>query len=184
MAKKYLIWKTNGMERNPNEWVEVSGNDFFCLFNSPESKGRFFIVLDNDICADADVLYIEATEEQYKEWYKENCHHLYLKRFQPKNGLLSLDALMTENELSSLHEIVADTGVDIESQVVHSELLALLPDVLRTLNDLGKEAIFLKFFQYPELSDREIAEKIGIAEKAFVKRKDRALKKIATIIKK
>ncbi len=184
MAKRYLIWKGQVLAGASPEWLEISGAEFFRLFNSPANKGRFFIVLDNDICTEADVLYMEATEEQYRSWYKENCHHLYLKKFQPKKGLLSLDAPIIDDELSSLHDIVADISVDIEAEAIGSVLQTLLPAALNTLSDLGKEAILLKYYQYPDLSDREIAEKLGIAEKAFVKRKDRALKKIADFLKK
>ncbi len=175
MAKRYLIWKGQVLAGASPEWLEISGTEFFRLFNSPESKGRFFIVLDNDICTEADVLYMEATEEQYRSWYKENCHHLYLKKFQPKNGLLSLDAPTTEEEFSSLHDIVADISVDIAADTVHSIIASALPAAINGLNEKHREAILAKYFQYPDLSDDEIAKHLGLERRTFCKRKANAL---------
>ncbi len=175
MARKYLIWKNKVSAGKSPEWLEISGAEFFGLFNSPEGQGRFFIILDNDICTEADVLYIEATEEQYRDWYKENCHHQYLKKFQPKKAVLSLDAAAPEDETSSLHDMIADMDIDIEADTVHAAVLNALPAAICGLSEKHREAIRAKYFQYPHLSDDEIAMHFGLERRTFSKRKTNAL---------
>ncbi len=184
MSKRYLIWKHKITKGENPEWLELSGVDFFRFFNSPESEGRYFILLDNDICPDADVLYLEATEEQFKDWLKEHDHHQYLKKYKPKKNAVSLDAPSEDDETLSLHDLVADLSVNVEAEVMSSVMLGLLPIAINSLNELLHEAIMLKYFKYPDLSDRQIAELICIEEKAFVKRKERALKKLLDFFKK
>ena len=70
MSYKYLVWKDASCNGQNIEWIDMNGNDFFHFLNSNESKGRYFVLLDNDVCLDDDVIFIEATEDQYNEWYK------------------------------------------------------------------------------------------------------------------
>jgi DNA-directed RNA polymerase specialized sigma24 family protein len=97
---------------------------------------------------------------------------------------VSLDAPSEDDETFSLHDLVADLSVNVEAEVMGSVILGLLPIAINSLSELLHEAIMLKYFKYPDLSDRQIAELICIEEKAFVKRKERALKKLLDFFKK
>ncbi len=103
-------------------------------------------MLSNDICMEADVIFIEATAEQYN---KEHCHHIYLKKDAQQFQHLSLDAFCTDEESSSFQELMIDVDSGFESEVINNSLLKLLPLALSTLSDLGREAILLKYFIYP-----------------------------------
>lgn len=184
MANKYLVWKDSACNGQNVEWLEMNGRDFFRFLSSAESSGRHFIMLDNNICREADVIFVEATEDQYKAWNTDYCHYCYVNRALPKAGLLSLDISLDDKELSSLHEFIADVNVDVEQAVVKTMLLNMLPYAISTLNGIRKEAIMLKYCKFPDKSDREISEILGIEEKAFVKRKDRAINDLRSFFKK
>ena len=114
MAKKYFIWKDPACNGMDIEWVELNGRAFYDLLKKPENGERRFIRLGNDICPNADVIYIEATESQYQDWYTEYCRHKYLRTWGKGRTALSLDALLDEEGPCSLHELIADIGAEFE----------------------------------------------------------------------
>ncbi len=183
MAKKYLVWKDRTCNGKNPEWQEMKGREFFRFLNSDESQGRYFILLDNDICREADVIFIEATEEQYAHWYREYCHHSYLKKDAQQFQHLSLDVFCTDEESSVFQDFMMDMDSEFESGVIQDNLLMLLPHALSTLSELGREAILLKYFEYPMLSDEEIAKRIGVEHMTFCKRKKRALTALKNFFK-
>ena len=69
MANIYLRWKNPDCNGKAIEWEEMSGKAFFAFLNSNSSEGRYFIKLNNDICFDANVVFIEATKAQYAVRY-------------------------------------------------------------------------------------------------------------------
>ncbi len=183
MATKYLVWKDRNCDGNNPEWLEMQGKEFFDFLNSDAGQGRRFILLDNDVCREADIIFIEATVEQYADWYRERCHHLYLKKDAQRFRNLSLDAFCTDEESGSFQELMADVDSEFESEVIRNSLLRLLPHALSILSDSGREVILLKYFEYPALSDAEIAKRIGVEHMTFSKRKKRALAALKTFFK-
>lgn len=183
MANKYLIWKQPACSTNHVEWTELSSREFFHLLKSAEGKNRYFVMLNNDICPDADVIFIEATKEQYQDWYTEFYRHRYLSRFSSKHEMVSLDAGRYNEKDQLLHDIVADTRVDVEGTASKNIMIKMLPYAIATLSDNCKEAIILKYFQYQGLSDREIAQLHGINAKVFEKRRERALRALKNFFK-
>jgi len=175
MAKKYFIWKDPACNGVDIEWVELNGKAFYDLLKKPESDGRRFIRLGNDICPSADVLYIEATEAQYKDWYAEYCRHKYLRFWSKGRSALSLDALLDEEGPCSLHELVADIGAEFEEDVLQEACERQLVVAMEALTAVRRKAIELKYFIYPTKSDAEIAAMLGISRKGFADRKKLAL---------
>lgn len=175
MANKYFIWKDRNCNGHNPEWVEMKGKEFFDFLNSADGKGRRFILLGNNVCAEADVIFIEAAAEQYADWYKEHCRHLYLKKGARNFQHVSLDALCADGESDSFHALMADADAAFEEEVIRSNLRSLLPHALSTLSEPSREAILLKYFEYPALSDAEIAARIGVEPMTFSKRRKRAL---------
>ena len=181
MSKKYFRWKNADCNGKNIEWEEMTGADFFQFFNSDKRNGRHFIILDNDICKEADVIFIEATKEQYDDWQKEFFHHRYINRYLPKGGILSLDYPVDEEDGIYLHDLAADLyAEDVAEQTMQSLLAEYIPYALNQLSAICREAIVLKYFKKPNATDAEIAESLGITENAFFKRRKlglQALKK-------
>ena len=92
----YLIKKNPTTRKEETEWLELSGKEFYALLQSKEGKGRYFIHLTDDVDYEAGEIYIEADQEEYKAWKKEQNAHQYLKRQQEKVEILSLDKLAEE----------------------------------------------------------------------------------------
>lgn len=183
MAKKYFIWKDPACNGMDIEWVELNGRAFYDLLKKPENGERRFIRLGNDICPNADVIYIEATESQYQDWYTEYCRHKYLRTWGKGRTALSLDALLDEEGPCSLHELIADIGAEFEEDVLWQVCKEQLSPAMETLSVARREAILTKYFHCPTMSDSEIAAALGISRQAFTDRKNFGLADLKKFLK-
>ena len=70
MSRKiYLVKKDPTCKKENIEWLQPTGREFFKFLASPESKGRYFIRLRDDVSFECDDIFIEAnnmTIEQMK----------------------------------------------------------------------------------------------------------------------
>lgn len=80
MSKQYYVWKNLACGGIHVEWQKLTGREFYAMVKRQENRQRRFIRLTNDICEDADIIVIEATELQYQQWRKEQNAHNYLAR--------------------------------------------------------------------------------------------------------
>ena len=183
MANKYLRWKDPACNGQNIEWEEMTGKDFFDFLNSDQSRGRYFIRLGNDICPEADIIFIEAEKSKYEEWYKESRHHRYLTRVGKKAAKLSMDCPY-DDEGNSLHDLIADLEADVESAAMSRVMSELLHHAITQLSPKRREVITAKYFDYPDLSDKEIAKVLSMNHDAFRDLRFRGLNDLKKILKK
>lgn len=182
MANKYFVWENSFRGQETIRWIELNGHEFYQLVRSENAKGRYFIKLDNDICPDDDVIYIEATQEQYQDWIKEFLHHRYLAKFSIRYEFVPIDVLFQESQLQLIPRPHEDILVDVEQNTENKFVREAIHDAVKKLNDKSREAIVSKYYETVDLSDREIAKKLGIKSKTFEKRRERALEKLRKIL--
>lgn len=160
MKKKYYVWKDPDCGGSNIEWVELTGREFFALLKCPENKTRHFIRLGPGIDPDADMIYIEATEEQYKEWEQEHNAYKYRCRRRRAVQFLSMDAPPTSTNIASLHEVVPDEEVDVEKAALSHLAHEKLEEVLRGLS--GEDAKLLAELYLQGKSAAEVARERGV----------------------
>lgn len=178
MSKKYFVWKNAACNGKNIEWCEITGKEFFKLVKNPQNAGRRFTRLENDICNDADVIIMECTESQYRDWCRETRKHRYLAPYMKEHDFVSLDYKYGMNELV-LHEIIADDSVDVEASVAETEMAGLLYHAIAKLSD--DEISLLRIVFQSTDSEREIARKMRIPQKTINNRKLAVIKKIKKI---
>ena len=71
MVKKFFVWKDPSCNGKDIEWLELTGKEFFSMLKQPENRNRKFIRFGNEICADADIIVLEATQQEYIAWRQE-----------------------------------------------------------------------------------------------------------------
>ena len=153
------------------------------LSNAQELSAFEYVKLNNDICLEADVIFIETTEEKYREWYKEFCRHRYINRGKADRTILSLDAPLGEEETGSLYDVIAYEDTSVEEAVISPELLRFLYVAVSSLSKRAREAIEAKYFTYAGWPDSAIAEAMGIDVDVFQKRKRRAIENLKNFFK-
>ena len=76
MAKAiYLVKKYPDQTGDKIEWMQMSDKRFAEFCRSPESKGRFFIKLTDDIDFECPTIFIEVSQADYLRWRKEYDRH-------------------------------------------------------------------------------------------------------------
>jgi hypothetical protein len=80
MEKRFFIWKDPGCAGVNVEWLELTGTEFHALLERPENKSRRFIRLGSGMDLDLDMIYLEVTETQYRDWAKEHNARKYRSR--------------------------------------------------------------------------------------------------------
>lgn len=176
MAKKYYIWNNPSCGGVNITWKEVTGKEFFALMKLPENRGRRFVRLGNDVCQDADIITLEATEEDYAKWRQEQNATDYLARQKMGKSTTSLDVPPRGSELSSLYEAVADKRIDVE----RSALSHLAHENLRVaLNSLKAEEVKFLFEIYVQgKSTVQLARERGVSQPAVTQMRDRLIKRL------
>lgn len=155
MVKKFFVWKDPSCNGKDIEWLELIGKEFFSMLKQSENRNRKFIRFGNEICADADIIVLEATQQEYIAWRQEQNAKNYLKRQQVRTSTTSLDAAPQETDLDSFHEVIADESVDVERaalvQLAHETLRKALGSLSNTERNLLIE-IYIKGRQAAELA--------------------------------
>ena len=128
MAKKYLVWKDRNCNGINPEWIEMTGEEFYAFISKDENKKRRFIVLNNRICEDADVIIMEANEEEFLRFQKEYDHAKYLYRFEKQVSFISLSEPLSEGEELCYADIIADETVNVEEDCVRLQKNKLLKE--------------------------------------------------------
>ena len=115
MASIFFRWRDPNCDEKNIEWEAITGEEFYEFGVSGQNQGRHFVKLDNDICPEADTIYIEATKAEYDAWCKDDRHHRYLTDEGKKVVNLSLDRPYGING-NTLYDLLPDSDVDVESE--------------------------------------------------------------------
>ena len=161
MSRKYYVWKDPACGGVNIEWVELTGKEFYAMIILPENKNRRFVRIGNEICHDADVIVLEATEAEYIAWRKEQDAHRYLHKFD--KGLsnpVSLDGDVKDGDSGSLHEVVADEQVNVEREALHHLAHKQLEMALQALDD--EDAALLSEVYLKGKTYADVARNLGV----------------------
>ena len=181
MSKKiYLVKKEPLGPHTENNWKQLTGREFHEFITSPEGKGRYFIKMEDDFNEGSDIIFIEASKEQYFEWRKEHDQHKYLNYHAKDVEVVSTDLLITAEE--TMISAIPDESDKPEEYVLRKERLSLLKEVLQKLNSDDLELIMTTIPGHvPTL--QMLSEKQSISYDALRKRRSRLKKKILHKIK-
>lgn len=176
MTKKYYIWEDPACGGVNITWEEVTGKEFYAMMKLPENRGRKFVRLGNDVCPDADIITLEATEENHADWRRKQNAADYLARQEKGKSTTSLDVPPPGSELASLHEALADGRIDVErtalSHLDHETLAAALKSLTK------EEVAFLAEIYVQGKSAVQMAKERGVSQPAITQRRDRLLKRL------
>lgn len=173
MTKQYYIKKDPTIDGPNVEWIAVNGKEFYRLITSPAGKGRYFIDMDDFM--------IEANVAEYAEWRSEKNHQNYLSEQESAVQLLSLQSDMsTEN--GSGEEIIPDEAISTEELAIKSIVQQALLAALNSLDAESYHLIDSLILSDERKTEREIASKFGLSQKAVNKRKNKILKNLKFLV--
>ena len=178
MYKRYFRWKDANCHGIAPEWVEMTGREFFLFTKSPESKGRYFIEMDEE---DMEPIVIEATTEKYIEWRKELRRRARLSKSKIGFTTISLFGCEFDTDGNGEEHIPDDTQdtegaamCSLQEEALHSALSLLLPEERSLLNEL--------FLSDARKTMRELAAIEELSHVAISKRSKKILKKLNFLV--
>lgn len=184
MIKKYYAWKhpeCNGI--NP-EWIEMTGKEFLAFKRRTENKNRKFVALA-DPEMETQTIFLEATKSEYDRWHREESREF--RRKDSQKGihylLVSIDDQVFSDGNSTFEDILPDEETDIESEVLSTCFIEELLSAVSQLSDTEKALVDICFLNNKDnLSERQLAKKIGIPLMTLNNQKRAILKKIKKIL--
>ena len=179
MASKYFIWKNPNCKGTIPDWIEISGTQFFALGKGKPQK-RYFKRIDDGVEDGADVLILETTYEEYKDWHKKQESKRRKKKSQEryKPQFISLDELTSDSEFT-YSEVIPDTSVNVEDEVLTNIENAMLREIIASLSDEEKQIVkIVKQAIEKKISERQICREMGIDREEFRYKREKIFKKI------
>ncbi len=168
-APRKVYIKENG------RYVELSYEDF-CRRREMDKvyKDKLFIPVQGYL--------IETEQTHYIEFYRDKERWRYLQKLDKDINLLSLEAVVTDDESGNGFDFIADEAANVEEAVVHKMMLDKLQSALFLLSEDERSLINAIFFR--GLSEREWSKASGIPQKTINDRKRRILSKLKKFLEK
>ncbi|MCR5636236.1 MAG: hypothetical protein K6F76_03530 [Clostridiales bacterium] len=187
MTKRYFIWKDKNCKGVNPEWIELSAEEFvqFCKKNraaAPEDKRYFYRVpnLDNDDC----FYLLECTFENFRQMRidaKRQKRKIDRQKDYLPTEIISLDCPMQDSngEKITLYDLLPDESVCVEDDAIRSMEIHRVREIVDDLPKSEKDLIYSLFFNNHDcLSDRKIAEKLGMPQTTLRNNKKKIFVKI------
>ena len=133
-------------------------------------KKEYFIFVNGDK--------VMVSKEVYLAYWQHTNRENYLERLDRQNKLLFFSEVDHDGNFV---DNLADKSVDVEKLVETKEAIEALNTALSELNDEEREIINALYFQ--EETTREVADIFKISHPALIKRKNKILEKLKTILK-
>ena len=178
MAKKYLVWKDRNCNGINPEWIEMTGEEFYAFISKDENKKRRFIVLNNRICEDADVIIMEANEEEYRKNKRKRNHEEYLDRYESQILFVSLSASVYGDDSLCYEDILADDAESAEEMLLRKEKNSLLRNFFYTLSSEEQELLNWLYVRNKGVKESALARAHGIPKQTLNDQKIRIRKKL------
>lgn len=182
--RKYFVWKDKNCNGINFEWIEMSGKEFYRFSSKPENAGRRFIVLDDRFNEGADVITIEATENEYRKWKKEHNHEQYLDRAERERETVSLYDTISMHEELTFEDVIADEDSNVEETAIRQASREIYKKVLAQLSDEEKRLVEFFFVINRSLSENQNAAKYGIPQTTLNYKKLAIRKRLRELLKK
>jgi len=172
----YLVWKDPSCNGINPDWLEITGQEYYSLVNSPGSKGRHFIKLESSHESDGRIV-IEATPAEYVKWRKEKDHSDYIRESNEEIGYITISYHAIETE-DCCHgeELLTDPESGFEDSCIDGILLKSLSLAKKTLSSAELRLVDMIYRDGISLS--EVGGLLGMSKQAVFKRVSKILKKL------
>ena len=178
MSAIYYVIDPNGdiySEDKQHRFAALRGASLDAFIKSEEAKKRYFSRTrdekDNLIC-------VEIPQDKVSEYEAQRLHSLYLSKFEEEYQILSLDAPISDEEAEPLESQIADPDEDVFAKVARKETIESVRKALKVLTEKELLVIATMYLGEEELSERGVAEVIGLPYMTVHDTKIRALKKL------
>lgn len=183
MAKKYFVWADANCNGENIEWIELTFPEFKEFRKRPENKQRKFIELSDHLFHECDTVFIEATQEQYRDWKKEDNHLYYVHTVEEQFIQYSFDFSMNEEDELTFHDLIPnEEATNFIEEIENYFTAERFMHAFAQLSDSEKEflATYVSLINEGN-SERAVCRILGIPKSTYRDRKEKILKKLKKV---
>ncbi|MBP3509327.1 hypothetical protein [Oscillibacter sp.] len=166
LAKRYYRKKDPNCETAKTEWIEMSGSEFYRFIRTPESKGRFFIDMDDVV--------LETTESEARMYKAEKNRRYYIQTKESDLSILSIYTIEDEDGCSG-EEVIKDDTEDVEAKAILNAEVKSLQKALAQLDMESYRLIYALYLAKKRKSLRQLSQETGIPVMTLQDRKKKIL---------
>ena len=184
MKTTYLIYKqVDGIKQlvvaTREEWNAIMKENR----GLPMEKRRCFMkdcFLDNE---ELDCMYIEMTTTEYREWNSKNTVHQRKRKIGTLHSHLSLDAVIADTDVESLHECVP-SDFNLERLAMDTVLMGELKQALKAWKPWAEELLELYLAGAKRSCTNGLCKKYKVSDRTIQRWKDAFEQFILNFLKK
>ncbi len=184
---KFYAWKNPNCNGENPEYIEMSKKQFFEFIRKDENKHRKFKPIVKALATDP-IYYFEVVPKEQYEWRKKLKRMKLKKEKTPDYKLVSMDYPLSEHSVYTLHEIIPDDSVSVEELLIqkyeNQERKKWFEGSFIVLTQKQLKVVLAIYHNNEGLKEHELANELGISQKAFSNRKIAGYEKIKVFLSK
>ena len=178
--KKFYVVDPNGTIKSSDgtkTYKVLKGKALKEFLSSEEGKERKFFIQQEE---NGDTIGIEVPIELYKKFKKDIDREAYLREVREELDVseISIERKLLGDEEGNGEEILADDAVDLDNFIIQGEEKIILEKALAELSFEEKQIVYGIF--YENLTERALAEKLGLKKTYVHTKKLKILEKLKT----
>ena len=184
MSAIYYVIDPNGdiySEDKKVRYTILKGEAAYVFLKSKQGKNRYFIKTSNE---DEMSISMEIPRDMVAVFRSEKNHSDYLKLHEYQYQTLSLDVPISEEDDEPLVSQIADPDEDVFAKVARKETIESVRKALKVLTEKELLVIVTMYLGEEELSERAVAEVVGMPYMTVHDTKIRAFKKLRNFFEK
>lgn len=165
----YWIWKDRSKGGTPDNYITVSGTEFFDIMGD-KAQERYFIWMSGETAADR--LYLETSREDYKKWEAEKDHAKYLAKYERQSTIYSLDVAvsgMDEEDGVALGDTV-ESDWNMDEHEDETMFATFMGEILDDLDPQDRYIAEHRYLADEQMKITEIAKVLGLGYSTVRKR--------------
>ena len=99
------------------EWIEMDGENFYRFLASDEARGRRFVRIANNGDDECDVIYMEASDKDFRNWKANDNHQRYYRKNTRGRGYKKVSMSAHADEDGLLVEEVVASGDEMTEEL-------------------------------------------------------------------
>ena len=163
------------------EWIEMDGESFYRFLASDEARGRRFVRIANNGDDECDVIYMEASDKDFRNWKANDNHQRYYRKNTRGRGYKKVSMSAHADEDGLLVEEVVASGDEMTEELA---IRGLQVETLYHAMDLlsNAERKILKMYYWESMKLQEIGRSFGTTPQNIYQRLRRVRRKLRRIM--
>lgn len=165
-------------------FIKLTGKSAFDFLRSEAGKGRQFYKTSTKE-ESGEIVFVEVPAEKIKSIRSEQRRRQYIaeRDRQSEKSIVSIYGMENEDDAISGEEVIDSGDESVEETAMRNIELEHLHYAIQSLSKEESELVQMLYLSSNPMTERQIAEAIGISQQAVNKRKLSVIKKLKTFLK-